>query len=82
MLRRGLDIVVRGQQNQIVAAAELDQQRVDGSDLDATPATGVSDLGGFYVVLAIRRQEGQGRKPLCELIPRLGSGETLKQLLE
>ena len=63
-------------------ASELDKQSVDGPDLDSATATGVSDLGGFNVVLAVRHQESQGRKPLHELISGLGSGEALKKLLK
>jgi hypothetical protein len=82
MLRRGLKVVVRVQQNQVMSATELDQQCVDASDLDSAAATGISDLGGFHVVLAVRYQESQGRKPLYKLISRPGSGETLKKLLK
>lgn len=65
-----------------MSATELDKQRIDGSDLDSTTATRVSDLGGFNVVFAVRYQESQGREPLHELISRLGPGEALKQLLK
>jgi len=65
-----------------MSAAELDQQCVEGPDLDSATATRVSDLGGFNVVFAVRHQECQGRKPLHELISRLGPGEALKQLLK
>ena len=63
-------------------ATELDQQRVNGSDLDPATATRVSDLGGFNMVFAVRYEEGQRPKPLHELISRLGPGEALKQLLK
>jgi len=82
MLSSGLKVLVRGQQNQVMPASELDQQSVNGPDLDSATATGVSDLGGFNVVLAVRHQESQGRKPLYKLISDLGSGEALKKLLK
>ena len=65
-----------------MSATELDQQRVNGSDLDSATATRVSDLSGFNMVFAVRHQESQGRKPLHKLISRLGPGEALKQLLK
>jgi hypothetical protein len=82
MLRRRLKVLVSGQQNEVMSATELDQQRVYGSDLDSATATSVSDLGGLNMVFAVRYEEGQRCKPLHELISRLGPGEALKQLLK
>ena len=65
-----------------MAATELDQQRVNGADLDSATATGAPDLSSFNVVLAVRHQESQCRKPLYKLISRLGSSEPLKKFLQ
>ena len=43
-----------------MSATELDQQPVNGSDLNSATSAGVSDLGGFDVILAIRQQQSQG----------------------
>jgi hypothetical protein len=82
MFGRGLKVLVRGKQHQIMSATELDEQRVNGSDLDSATSTRVADFGCFDVVLAIGYQEGEGRKPLHKLTSRLGPCEALKKLLK
>lgn len=43
MLGCGLKVLVRGQQNQVVSATGLDQQRVSGPDLHSATATRIPD---------------------------------------
>jgi hypothetical protein len=53
MLRGGMEVLVGGQEHQVVAPAELDEKRVHGADLYPSATTSVADLGRFDVVLPI-----------------------------
>lgn len=63
-------------------AAELNEYRVDGSDLDAVAPALVANLCSFYVVISVWLQESKRGKPLNELASRLRTRKTLEQLLK
>jgi hypothetical protein len=62
--------------------AELRQQSVDSSQLNARATARVPQLCGLDVILPVRTDEWQGRKALDEILARTRAGETLKQLLQ
>lgn len=82
MARDVAEIAVRRQHREIMAQAELRQERVDGADLRARPTTAIAQLGGLNMVPSVRRDKRQGREPIENLRSRLGSGESLQQLLQ
>ena len=67
MLGCSIEILVGRQQDQVVPATKLDEQGVDGPDLNAAPATRISDCGCFDVVIAVGLKEGEGAQTLNKL---------------
>jgi hypothetical protein len=65
-----------------VPQAKLNQHCVNRSDLNAVPSTGVANLCGFDVILAIRLEKRQGGESLNQLATRLRPGKALQKLLE
>ena len=61
---------------------QLREKGVDRSDLDAAAAALVPQRRSFDVIIAIRRQQGHGRKATDDLIAGFGAGETLQELLQ
>jgi hypothetical protein len=59
VLHGGEEVIVRAEQDQIVSQTELDEHRVDSSDLDTMPAAGVADCSGFDVVFTVWLQESE-----------------------
>jgi hypothetical protein len=82
VLRGRAEIVVRAEQDQIVLQTELDEHRVDGSDLNAVPATRVADYGGFDVVFTVWLQESERGEPLDQLATCFGPRKALQELLQ
>jgi hypothetical protein len=82
VLRGRTETVVGAEQDQIVSATELDEHRVDGSDLGTVAAAGVAQLGGFDVIFAVRLQEYERGEALDQRAPCLGAGKTLQQFLQ
>ena len=62
--------------------AELGQEGIDGSDLDASATTGVADFGRSDVVLAVRCDQRQDGKAFDDGVVGFGTSETLKQFLQ
>jgi hypothetical protein len=65
-----------------VSAAQLNQYRVDGSDLDAVAAAMIADLGGLDVVFSVWLEESKRGEPFNQLAPGFGAGKALKKLLQ
>ena len=59
MLGGCVKVLVRRQQGQIVSATELDEWGVNGSNLHAAMAAGVSDFCRFDVIFLNRLEEGE-----------------------
>src|SRR5687767_7704425 len=64
------EVFVGREKRQPVVNAQLDQQCIDGPDLYAGTATGVSHLCRGDVVIAVRLQQRQRRKALDDLRSR------------
>jgi hypothetical protein len=60
----------------------LNEQRVNGADLNAPPAACISNFGRLNVVVAIRLQEAQRAESLNQLVASLGSREALEEFLK
>ena len=82
MLRCGVEVLVGGEQNQIVPAAKLDEQGIDGSDLHAAAAAGIADLCRVDVIFPVRLEEGQRAEAFNQLDTGLRPCEALQQFLE
>lgn len=82
MPRSVCEIPIRGEQHEIVANAELSEQRVDRSNLDAAPAASVPQGGRSDVILAIRLEERQDSEALHDQSLCSGTREALQKLLE
>lgn len=76
------EILIGCQHCQVIAQAELRQQRVDRPDLHTFAAALIAQFRRMNVVVAIRHDQRQGGKPLDDLVPALGAGETLQNFLE
>ncbi len=57
MFRRGTEIVVRAEQYHIVFETELDEDRVDGSNLDAVSAARIADRCRLDMVPSVWLEE-------------------------
>lgn len=83
MMARDLaEILIRRQQRQLEADAELREQCVDGSDLHSVSSTFVAKVGGGNVVTPLRLHAGQGGEAVEDRVARSRSVEALKQLLQ
>ena len=81
-LRDPFEVRIRRQHQELVLNAHLSKQCVNGAHLYALPPAGVSQLGRVNVVLPVRYDKGECRKPLHDSIPSFRACETLKQFLE
>lgn len=61
---------------------ELDQHGVDGSNLHAKTAAGISDFGSLNVVFPIRLEKAKRSKSLDQLTACLRSCKALKEFLQ
>ncbi len=77
-----MSVLVGCQQRQLVALAELDEQGIDGADMDPSAAADIADSGCCNVVLLVGLEEGDGGKGLHELVAYCWTSETLEHLLE
>ena len=82
MSRDADEVLVGGQQRQLVAQAELRQDRVDGSNLEPGPPAPIAQLRRFDVVLAIRRQQWKRCEAFDDLLACTRSGEPLQEILQ
>jgi hypothetical protein len=82
MLSGRMEVLVGCEQREVVALAELDEQGIDGADLDTPAATGIADVGGGDVVLLVGLKEGEHGEALHELVSVFGAGKTLQHVLE
>ena len=76
------EIVVSGQEGQVMTYAKLSQQGVDRADLNPGSTTSVAQLGSIDMILPIWSDERQSGKPLDDVRTRVRAGKTLKQFLE
>lgn len=82
MLGDTVKIGVGGQHRQLEADAELCQERVDRSDLNAAPAAIVAKIRGRDVILAFGPQEWEGTETLDDRLASARPPKPLKQLLQ
>jgi hypothetical protein len=82
VLRRGTEVVVRAEQDQIVLSTELDEHSVDGTDLYTATVTRVSDVGGFDMVFPVGLKETEGGEPLDQLAACSTPGKALEKFLQ
>jgi hypothetical protein len=76
------EVIVSRKHLQIMGHAELRQDGVDRSDLDAAPSQRASQLSRPDVIIATWRNERQGGKALDYLLAIARAGEALQQLLQ
>jgi hypothetical protein len=60
----------------------LYEQGVNGANLNAVPATSISDFSSVNIILAVRFDERKSSKSFYDAIARLGSSKALQQLLQ
>jgi hypothetical protein len=82
MSGRVVEVPIGRKQRELVTLAELDQQRVDGSDLDAGPPADVANLSGSRVVLAVGHEQWERREPLENHGSGFRPAEALENLLK
>lgn len=75
MFRGRAEVVIGAEQDQIVFAAELNEYRIDGSDLDAVTAARVAYLCSFDVIFSVWLEESKRSEALDQLPARLWSGK-------
>jgi hypothetical protein len=76
------EVAIRRQQRQFMAHAQLGQQRINGSCLDAALAAEIAQCCGGNVIFAIGHEERQGAEMFHDLILRPGPRKTLQQFLQ
>ena len=82
-MTRGVgEVLIRGEERQLVADAELGKKGVDCSDLHSALATVCTECGGVHVILSIGMHQRQRGKTINNLPACLGTGKPLKQFLE
>ena len=72
------EVVVRTEQDQIVFAAELNEYRVDGSDLYAMATAQIPSLRCFDMVFSVWLYESKRGKPFYQLAPCFWPSKALK----
>ncbi len=82
MPRDALEVPVRRQHHQLVADAQLRQQRVDGLDLDTMTLAPIANHRSVDVVVPIRVHERKGGKAKNDGVGVLRAAETLQKLLQ
>ncbi len=82
MPRGEREVGIRRQQSQLVAYAQLAQQRVDGPDLNPRPPANVADIRSINIVLPIRHQERQGSKSPHDVLAGTRASKALQQFLQ
>lgn len=65
-----------------MANTQLRYQRIDRGELHARSPASIAQLGRLDMILAIRNEQRQGRKPVDDSLSVLGSGEPLEKLLQ
>lgn len=76
------EVVVRRQQQQFMANAELRKQSIDRADLHTLPPTSITKRRCRDVIFALGHQERKCGESVDNLLLRFGPGKPLKQLLE
>ena len=76
------EIPVSRQHDELVADAELGEQRIDGSHLYAAATAFVAQAGRGDVIAARRHDHGHVREALDELCPGARTVKTLQQFLK
>jgi hypothetical protein len=75
-------IGIGGQQLQLVTHAELRNHGVNGADLQSGTTTSIAQICGVDVILPVRSQERQGRKPVNDVLACARAGKSLQQFLQ
>jgi hypothetical protein len=70
------------QHREVVAEAELRQQRVDRADLNAAASAFVSQSGCVHMVEPVRNEQRQLSEPIEDLLAIPRSGEALQNFLQ
>ncbi len=82
MLGRVREVLVCGEQDQIVPDGKLRKQRIDGADLHTRLPTRSSQRRSADMIIPIRLEQRQCGEALDDLSLRFGSREALQQLLK
>jgi hypothetical protein len=77
VIRGVLEVLVSGQQSETVSDAELRNQGVDCSDLNARPSAGIPQVGSCDVVFTIGLDQRQCREAIDDLGPCLRRNKAL-----
>jgi hypothetical protein len=75
-------IVIGGQQLQLVTHAELRNHGVNGADLQSGTTTSIAQICGVDVILPVRSQDWQGRKPVNNVLACARADKSLQQVLQ
>ena len=81
MLCDAREVGIRREQSELVANAELGEDRVDGADLNPATPSPIAQLRGLEVVVAIGRQEGQGAEARRDRLLVTGPLKSLEEFL-
>ena len=76
------EILIGAQKHQVMPDAQLRNERIDCSDLNTRPATGVPHTCCSHMIRAIRLNQRQRGEPLDDLIACLGTHKALKKFLQ
>lgn len=76
------EILIAGQQSQVIAYAQLRDQCVHRAKLHASPAAFIAQPGCRNVIVPVRLYEGKGAKARDYVSGCFGAGESLQEFLE
>jgi hypothetical protein len=76
------EVVVSGQDLEVVSSAQLNQQGVNSAYLDVVSSAGISNLGSVDIVLSIWLYECKRRETFYDAVARLGARKALQQFLQ
>lgn len=82
MLCYAPEVLICRQHREIMADAQLGQQRIDRAHLHASSPAAIPQFRRLDMIVAIRHQQGDRRKTVQKLIAALWSCEALKEFLQ
>ena len=77
-----LEVPVGAQQDKLVLDAKLGKKRIDRADLQAAAATVVAKVRRGNMIVSLWHDQRQSSKSIQNLLSRLGTVESLQDLLE
>jgi hypothetical protein len=76
------EIVISGEQRELMTDAKLREKGIDRAELYPCAPAAIAQVCGLDMVSPIRNEKRQGREPLDDILARTRACEPLQQLLQ